>query len=101
MKSFLEIDKHGRIRTFEEDFDLPIKRKKVKRISRIVPQNLLLRIAFILIRSFVSDNSKIANWTRKWNCYWIVVFNGKKYGKFKNRKKAVEFERKLYIRRLK
>ena len=101
MKSFLEIDKTGRVKAFDGDFDLPVKNKKVKRVSKIVPQNILLRIAFILIRSIAPDNSKIADWTRNWNCLWIVVFNRRKYGNFLNRKKAVEFERKLYMRRIK
>ncbi|WP_029523588.1 hypothetical protein [Persephonella sp. KM09-Lau-8] len=101
MKSFIEIDKKGKVRFFEGDFDLSVKNKKVKRVSKIVPQNLLLRVAFVLIRSLVPDNSKIADWTRTWKCNWIVVLNGKKYGNFKNRKKAIEFERKLYIGELK
>ncbi|WP_029523510.1 hypothetical protein [Persephonella sp. KM09-Lau-8] len=96
-KIIIEIEKDGTIKGFADEVPnfISVKEIERKRVSRIVPKNLPLRIAFVIIRSLVSDNSKIANWTRNWKCNWIVVIGKKQYGPFKNRTKAIEFEKEI------
>ncbi len=96
----IEIEKDGKIKGFSDEVPQFITAKLIekKRVSRIVPQNTILRGIFLLIRTLVPDNSEIAEWTRKWKCSWIVVIGRKKYGPFKNRTKAIQFEKEL-IRR--
>ncbi len=96
---YLSIDKQGNIKTFKGDFELEMKDRKETRVSRIVPRNPLLRVFFLVLRSIFSDESRVANWTRRWRCEWLVVIDGKVYGTFKDRKQAIEFEKRLVIRR--
>ena len=45
------------------------------RASHVLPSNLLLRVCFRLIRKVCGDRKRfpsIADWTRRWNCKWIV-----------------------------
>ena len=51
-----------------------------KRVSRIVPTNGFLMIAFYVIRGLCSDESKVAAWTRVWRCQWKVLIDGKEIG---------------------
>ncbi len=93
---YIEIDKNGRIEMFKDDFmelEAELKNIEVKRVSYIVPKNIILRGLFHLIRMLVPDNSAIAEWTRQWKCEWIVIFNHS----FRNRKEAIEFERRALI----
>jgi len=96
-KIIIEIEKDGKIKGFSDEVPQFITAKLIekKRVSRIVPQNIFLRGIFLLIRSAVPDNSKIAEWTRKWKCKWLVVIEKKQYGPFKNRTKAIQFEKEL------
>jgi hypothetical protein len=101
MKTFLIISPRGEIKTFAGDFpglECNIKKKKVRRISHVVPKNIFLRVIFKMIRLLTGDKSLLAEWTRKWKCEWIVIMEDKsKHGPFKNRKDAIAFERKLYV----
>ena len=68
-----------------------------KRVSRIVPVSLTLRLAFYFIRTIFSDESFMAAWTRGWQCSWLVLIDKEKYGPFKSRGKAIQFEKqKIY-----
>ena len=63
------------------------------RVSHIEPTNLVLRWLFHFIRKRVSDNSRLANFTRNWRCHWRAnIFGGPILGPFKSRKKAIEAE---------
>ena len=66
MKTFIKISKQGEVKTFAGDFPLleqRLKRKSVVRVSRVVPHNLLLRLAFCLIRSVVRDSNPLVSTT--------------------------------------
>jgi hypothetical protein len=95
-----EIDKNGELFGFYEDIkDLlsEEERKKAKknrkRVSYILPANPIKRVFFKAIRSLCDDESPLADWTRSWKCDWIVVIDGEVKGKFKDRQKAIEFEK--------
>ena len=91
--------------------DTPEFRKIVKsgvvtnrtRVSHIVPVSFTLRMIFMVIRSVVSDESRIAALTRKWKCKWQVDLRrsgGGIHGPFSNRDVALDFEHKWVEGRL-
>ena len=45
-----------------------------RRFSHILPRNAVKRFAFIIIRGCVTDNGRIAAWTRNWRGPWEVRF---------------------------
>ncbi|MCQ9090675.1 hypothetical protein [Vibrio alginolyticus] len=68
-----------------------------KRVSKIVPTNFFLMLAFYALRLVCSDNSKLAGWTRVWRCSWKVVIDGEEFGPFQKRIDAINFEKdKIY-----
>lgn len=63
------------------------------RASAIEPCNSVLRCLFSFIRSRVSDESRIAAFTRRWPCKWrIRFFDGTIIGPFRSRNEAVLVE---------
>jgi hypothetical protein len=42
------------------------------RASHVEPVNPALRLIFHAVRAMVSDDSRIAAWTRTWGCTWRV-----------------------------
>lgn len=64
-----------------------------KRVSRILPENYMLRLCFRLLRTVVNDGSKLAQWTRQWSCQWRVIINGQSDGPFSDRQQAICFEK--------
>ncbi len=84
---YLELSKEGRVKTFKEDFKLVLREKIERRVSRVVPENFLLRCIFYLLRWLFSDDGKVAGWTRNWKCNWILIIDNKVIGSFKERKK--------------
>ena len=42
------------------------------RASHVLPDSLALRLAFRGVRALVSDDSRIAAWSRTWPCRWMV-----------------------------
>jgi hypothetical protein len=99
----IQINENGNIFGFYEDIkDLLPKeereqaKKNRKRVSFILPANPIKRFFFKLVRSVCDDESPLADWTRNWKGDWIVVIDGKIKGKFKDREKAIEFE-KAYL----
>ena len=97
MKSFLELDvRTGQFRTFLGDLDIPsAKEIKIERVSYILPANPVLRLMFKILREVFGDNGKIADWTRRWKCAWVVKIGSSKWSEFKDRQKALEFERAM------
>lgn len=45
----------------------------VARASHVEPVNNCLRYLFHFIRQRTSDDSRMAEWTRRWPCYWQVT----------------------------
>lgn len=68
--------------------------KKV-RVSNILPRNILLRISFSILRTFFKENSMVYEWTRSWNCKWIVIIKNSSFGPFLKRSEAIAFEKDL------
>ncbi len=67
--------------------------KRDERQSHVEPTGLLLRWLFHLIRRVVSDESRMAESTRRWRCRWRVrIFDGPTYGSFSDREEAIESE---------
>ena len=88
----------GEIAGFADELDLKgveVESVVTKRVSRILPKNVLLAAAFCAIRAIVKDESTVAQWTREWRCRWMVTIAGKQYGPFECREKAITFEKKL------
>lgn len=88
--------KNGEIFGFADEVSfkgLDVKACSKKRVSRIVPTNGLLMVAFYVIRGLCSDESKVAAWTRVWRCQWKVLIDGKSYGPFSSRSDAIAFEK--------
>lgn len=44
----------------------------MRRASNILPDALLLRLLFLAIRAVVPDTSRLAGWTRSWQCLWRI-----------------------------
>ena len=67
-----------------------------RRASHVEPDNFAYRVAFTVLRSLVSDKSRIAAWTRLWPCLWRV--NTAPVGgpilteRFTDRQKAIDAE---------
>ena len=66
-----------------------------RRLSRILPKNPLLRTLFLLLRSAFGDEGRVADWTRRWKCRWVLVFLGEVVGEFGDRKEALRRELEL------
>lgn len=69
---------------------------KVSRASHVRPLNPIKRMAFIILRKMVSDNSKVAAWTRKWKGPWVSNMKpkgGPVIGPYVTRKEAIDAEK--------
>ena len=60
------------LRTPESDIFLELGETITCRASHVEPYSLLPRLAFTALRYFVPDDSRIAAWTRGWDCSWRV-----------------------------
>ena len=64
-----------------------------RRVSRVEPARLSLRLLFLAVRAVVSDESRLAAWTRTWQCAWRVrIFGGPTFGPFGERQAAIDWE---------
>ena len=45
---------------------------QTQRASHVEPDAFVLRLVFHAVRSIVSDDTRIAEWTRHWPCLWRV-----------------------------
>jgi hypothetical protein len=69
---------------------------ETRRASHVVPLARLPRLAFIAIRSVVSDHGSVAAWCRLWRGPWIADLspvNGPTLGPFTDRAAALDAER--------
>ncbi|MEM0325779.1 MAG: hypothetical protein QW733_01935 [Desulfurococcaceae archaeon] len=51
------------------------------------------RISDMLRLRFISE------WLKNLNTEWVIIVDGKEIARFKDRKKALEFEKKYFVRR--
>ncbi|MEN3034375.1 MAG: hypothetical protein ABDH18_05240 [Aquificaceae bacterium] len=65
-----------------------------------MPKKILLRILWKVFRwSFEKlGYQRGINWLRSWKVSWVVVINGREMAVFKERAKAIEWEKKHFIR---
>ena len=56
----------------EHDIFLELGETVTRRASHVEPYALIPRLLFTAIRYFVHDDSRIAAWTRGWECGWQV-----------------------------
>jgi hypothetical protein len=67
-----------------------------RRASHVEPADLPRRLAFKILRSLTSDKSRIAAWTRNWNCLWRVntspVGGPILEGRWRDRQAAIDAE---------
>lgn len=69
----------------------------VNRASHVEPCNRILRTLFHFIRTRVSDESRLAAWTRRWRCDWQITLSDAFGGttlpeRFHDRQAAIAFE---------
>lgn len=68
----------------------------IKRASHVLPQNLILRILFHVLRSIWGEYGWMAEFTRSWSCLWYVdlspVGGPTLPQRFKNRAEAITAE---------
>ena len=68
----------------------------VRRASHVEPVSFVLRLIFHAVRSLVSDDSRVAAWSRLWPCLWRVdmapVGGGILPVHFSNRLAAIDAE---------
>ncbi|MEM1679495.1 MAG: hypothetical protein QXD20_09740, partial [Ignisphaera sp.] len=81
------------------ELEKEIKDKKEERLSWVAPARgkrlwiLLRRIAQMLRLKTLEE------WLKSLNTEWVIVVDGKEIARFKDRKKALEFEKKYFVRR--
>ena len=71
----ITIDESGNLKMLETTMAEPFKvlgTAVTKRASYVEPYEFLPRLAFSIIRRVVSDDSRLADWTRRWDCFWRV-----------------------------
>jgi len=76
---------------------------QINRASHVEPVNPVLRSVFRLIRRRVSDNSRLAAFTRTWWCRWqadMALSGGPVLGPFTERSEALLAEQKWINQRL-
>ena len=71
----ITIDESGDLKMLETAMAEPFKilgTAVTKRASHVEPYDFWPRVAFTVLRKLVSDDSRIADWTRRWGCFWRV-----------------------------
>jgi hypothetical protein len=69
------IDEHGNLEYLKTDScDVLLELGEVitRRASHVEPATFWTRVWFHIIRTLVSDKSRVAAWTRNWKCLWRV-----------------------------
>lgn len=71
----LTIDENGDLvflKTDGADIFLELGETVTRRASHVEPADWKRRILFTILRALVNDKSRIAAWTRTWQCWWRV-----------------------------
>ncbi|EMM5101200.1 hypothetical protein ACK249_005735 [Pseudomonas aeruginosa] len=66
-----------------------------KRVSKIIPDNLCLRVCFYILRIGFGEVGIVSDWTRGWRCTWLLVVDAESKGRFHDRQEAIRFEKEL------
>jgi hypothetical protein len=83
----------GNIESLENEITQDLGLTCKRRVSRVEPVNPVLQSIFRAIRKRVSDDSKLACWTRTWTCRWQArIFDGPVLGPYDSRQKAIDAE---------
>ena len=87
------IDEDGRTCGLASPLTQLLSLRERRRVSPGGPVNRLLRRLFHVIRRRVSDESRMAAFTRLWPCKWQAnIFEGPVLGPFKDRSAAITAE---------
>lgn len=90
--------KNGFAAGFADELRLPLEAAEKRRVSVIEPVSFLPRALFRAIRLIVSDESRAAEWTRRWRCDWRVKIGENVHGPFVDRAAAIRYEKFLIQR---
>lgn len=69
------VDEHGNLEYLKTDgcdVLLELGEAVTRRASHVEPATFWTRVAFHTIRRVVSDQSRVAAWTRTWSCEWRI-----------------------------
>lgn len=66
-----------------------------ERVSKIIPDNLCLRVCFYILRIGFGEVGIVSDWTRSWRCIWLLVVDAESKGRFHDRQEAIRFEKEL------
>lgn len=94
----ITIDKNGVIEFVSSEELAPLRELgpvEKRRASHIEPCSLVLRLFFHIVRRCVTDDSRIAEITRRWPCRWrvnLTLSDGPTFGSFTDRKRAIAAE---------
>ena len=87
------IDKHGRTHGITSAVTRLLELRERRRVSHVEPSHPALRWVFHAIRRRVSDDSRLARFTRYWPCWWQArLFDGPVLGPFRRRSDAIDAE---------
>lgn len=87
------IDEDGSTEGIASSLTQLLRMSQRRRASHIEPVNPILRWVFHFIRRRVSDESRLACWTRRWRCQWQArIVGGPVLGPFHRRHNAVAAE---------
>jgi hypothetical protein len=93
MEKVFYITESGEFETIDSDISQILELEQKRRVSHVVPVNRALRWLFTTIRKRVSDESRMAAFTRCWPCRWqAAIIGGPTLGPFKLRKDAISAE---------
>lgn len=88
--------KDGVVHGFEDEICFPATEHKIlsrRRVSRVVPAGSIARVLFRGLRLVFSDNSWVAQQTRRWRGQWLVEIGDEWFGPFIDRPTAIAFEK--------
>ena len=87
------IDEDGNVSGLASPLTQALGLSERRRVSHVEPVNRILRGLFHVIRRRVSDESRMAAFTRKWPCKWQAnIFNGPVLSPFNKRSHAITAE---------
>jgi len=64
-----------------------------RRARHVLPVGRTQRFVFIALRWLFGEHSRVAAWTRRWSCRWMVeIVGGPTVGPFDDRDEAISWE---------
>lgn len=87
------VDQNGKITGVKSELTNKLGLPQIQRVSNVEPVNRIWRYLFYFVRNRVSDDSRLAEFTRHWPCTWQAkIHDGPVLGPFKHRKSAISAE---------